>query len=103
MQFERSPPSPPGEGATSRVVTVPISGAPKHPLSHASPIYGQLISLSWGVGRGEGEFLRRFPVIAFDYLPEIVLADIDDSHFALGVFFRIAGMRGVDHHRLAKF
>ena len=46
--------------------------------------------------------LLHFSVKLFDHLPEIVLADIDDAHFAPGVFFRVAGVRGVDHHGLAE-
>src|SRR6266705_2054228 len=36
-------------------------------------------------------------------LPKIILTHIYDPDFALGIFFRIAGVRGVDHDRLPEF
>src|ERR1051326_1649832 len=44
-----------------------------------------------------------FPVELFDYLAEIVLADVDDPHFAGCVLWGIAGVGCVDHHGLTEF
>ena len=38
-----------------------------------------------------------------DDLPEIVFAGLDDGEFALGIFLRIARVRGVDHDVRAEF
>src|SRR5882724_1860850 len=34
---------------------------------------------------------------AFDQRLQIVFLDLDDAHFALGIFGRIGGVRGIDH------
>jgi hypothetical protein len=42
-------------------------------------------------------------VMLFNDLAEIIFADVDDTRFALGVFPRVAGLRGIDHDGRAKF
>src|SRR5438094_3923348 len=39
----------------------------------------------------------------FDERLQVVFGDVDDAHFAFGVFRRIAGVSGVDHDVLAEF
>src|ERR1017187_3591937 len=60
-------------------------------------------------GAGAPRLLPQIPgasrllVSLLDDLAEVVFADVDDAHFAFGVFLRVAGVRGVDHDGRAEF
>jgi hypothetical protein len=46
--------------------------------------------------------LLDLPVELLDYLAEVVLADVNDAHFAPGVLLGVARVRGIDHDGLAE-